>query len=812
MSFSFAKSASIVSFGLALAGIAQGQTYRQSYPLPDATDLSGLGINLMDANPTDAQFQMIQDAGFKYVRYDMTWAGIEKVKGVFDWAATDGVMAKANAHGLRVQVLLAYGNPLYTSDTGAPSTATSRAAFAAFAASAAARYTHRGIVWELYNEPNITAWWPTPNPVDYAALANATATAIRSVSSDEWIMALNTQAPVDSNTTTFNSSVINGLSLGNLDGLAYHPYTQSNPEIMVSPMANGRAMGDTANPIGHSLAQMIGEVGIPRTWTGSAAMQSVYTLRTVLTNLSQGVGYISLFSFSDISPDTTDWHATCGLTSYGANVPYPVYYAVQRMTSQLSGYKFSKRLTLASANDYCLLFSNPDNANDNKLVVWTSNASHTVTLPSSAAGFASLDLATGATGSATATPAGLAVAATGDATVYACSVANPLLDVAAKWGKLPASLVLSTKADAIDQLGSVIVSPAWATAPVGTTLKIEDVPATVAGYTRPSYTTTLSNLSALTLDSAAVQTVFNSLGALQDEMGNTRSLKLTVQLPDGSSVLQAAAVARKQTMLMYPTTPQNWQLTLRVDNPSGAAFSGSVKAYSGLVNETQPVSFAKGETYQMLFFPALTTALLANNMSFELYDNGVNPVDPGSPVVASTNGMQYRASNSTSDAGYTLTLSSAATGSTATLGYGNSTWAFIYGMAMMNIDYSFSANSGGQFIALNPTTSLNTTLFAKTPYSIGMWVNGDGSGNYLASRFVDDSAQTFQLAGPQVTWTGWRWVIIPIAGNLSNHWSGANDGVVHGNIRCRTPLLISSAGAASGGRLSVAGISVYGQK
>ena len=822
--------AALASFGLALAGLSHAQSYRDAYPLVDTNSLGGLSVNLNVIEPTDAQMQQIADAGFKFVRHDLTWEGTEKSKGVYDWRVADALMAKAKAKGLRVMMLLAYGNPLYTSDTGAPNTAASRAAYARFAAAAAARYAHQGVIWEVYNEPNLDIWWKNPNAADYAALVNATADAIRAVSADEWIVGLTTEMPSDSSRAFINAVLKAPGVLAKLDGIAFHPYTQAAPETMAAQWSEVRNTIEANRPADHPVSLMAGEVGYFRAWSGvTEDVQAAYDVRIALFNLSQGIGFTNLFNYSDLT--TGDWQATGGLTRSGGNAPYASYTSVQKTVAALKGYKFSKRLDLGRADDYCLLFSNVSDATDTRIVCWTAGAPHLMNVPSSPITFQQTALSAASAPMVmlstrshrrsvvtvlprlAASATGLAVDATGDATVFASNGPNPLLAVAAAWPKLPAALTLSTRTDAIAQLGSLLVNPAWASMPAGATLKIEDLATPVPGYNRPSFTTTLSNLSSLSLRSPTVQSAFNSLGALQDEMDKPRTLKFTISLPDGTSVTQSAAVVRKQPMAAFATTPQNGALTLRVENPTGAPFQGSVKASTGATTALQSVSFAQGETYKMAYFPTIASSLVEGDLNFGLYDFGPNAVAPSSPAVESAAQTVYRTPNFSPGNGWGLSVNgpSKSRGNVA-LGFGVADYLFITGGATVEMNYSFGAGNGSCFIALTAPAGVTSRSYAKVPLSIGMWVRGDGSRNGLRTQWVDSSNQTFQATYGTVDWTGWKWVSIPIQGNLTEHWGGANDGAVHGSIRPLTPLIFDSNGQATSGRISMFGMTIVGQK
>lgn len=53
------------------------------------------------------------------------------------------------------------------------------------------------------------------------------------------------------------------------------------------------------------------------------------------------------------------------------------------------------------------------------------------------------------------------------------------------------------------------------------------------------------------------------------------------------------------------------------------------------------------------------------------------------------------------------------------------------------------------------------------PLAIGAWVYGHGKGEWTAFTVTDGSNRTFSIYGPYVTWTGWRYVEVPISTDLT---------------------------------------------
>jgi hypothetical protein len=125
------------------------------------------------------------------------------------------------------------------------------------------------------------------------------------------------------------------------------------------------------------------------------------------------------------------------------------------------------------------------------------------------------------------------------------------------------------------------------------------------------------------------------------------------------------------------------------------------------------------------------------------------------------------------------------------------------------LDYQF--DEGWRFVRCEPEGGFH---FGARPAALGVWVYGDGSGNALRLRVRDASGQTFQPSGPNLDWTGWRWVTFDLNG-LPNaaHWGGANDGAPQGSLILDTALLLDSGKRKTAGRIYFTGVTaVYGKQ
>ena len=166
------------------------------------------------------------EAGYRLARMDLTWSAVEREAGVYDFAAYDRLVTHLTKAGARALFILDYGNPLY--DNGkSPFTEAGRVSFSRYAASAAAHFRSKGIIWEIWNEPNLAQFWkPEPNAGDYAKLALATARAVRAADPDAVILAPGSSGfPWE-----FLETVFRGGVLDHVDAISVHPYRGTPPE------------------------------------------------------------------------------------------------------------------------------------------------------------------------------------------------------------------------------------------------------------------------------------------------------------------------------------------------------------------------------------------------------------------------------------------------------------------------------------------------------------------------------------------------------------------------------------------------------
>jgi len=61
--------------------------------LPPLVVPQGVGVNIHFDRGHHADLDLIAAAGFKFIRMDLGWSGIERERGRYDWSAYDEVSA-----------------------------------------------------------------------------------------------------------------------------------------------------------------------------------------------------------------------------------------------------------------------------------------------------------------------------------------------------------------------------------------------------------------------------------------------------------------------------------------------------------------------------------------------------------------------------------------------------------------------------------------------------------------------------------------------------------------------------------------------
>ncbi len=239
----------------------------------DAAGIYSEELERTNADDGVAVAAAMRDARVGIVRQPFSWARVETAPRRLDFSVYDSVMAAAASAGLHVLPVV-MDPPAWRST--APATGRLRAMYpprdpaemASFATALARRYgpggsfwsSHPQLVpspirsWQVWNEPNIQAFWATgPDPAAYVRMLDAVGTAIRAVDPGSEIVAGG--LPYAGNGLTppeFIDAMYAGGARGSFDTIAIHPYAADVPgvlEILRRARQQLDDLGDPERPI-----------------------------------------------------------------------------------------------------------------------------------------------------------------------------------------------------------------------------------------------------------------------------------------------------------------------------------------------------------------------------------------------------------------------------------------------------------------------------------------------------------------------------------------------------------------------------------
>ncbi len=758
--------------------------------LPPPVLPQGVGVNIHFTRGHDKDLDMIAAAGFQFIRMDFSWGGTERRKGEYNWSAYDELTGNLEKRGLRAIYILDYSNGQYEDtitsrnpingevhrDTASPQKPESVAAFARWAAAAARHFHGRGIVWEIWNEPNIGFWKPKPDVKQYTALALATCRSIRAVEPDATII-----APASSTFPwPFFEELFKSGILQYLDAVSVHPYRSYSrgPETAAEDYLRLRGLIERYAPAAKKTMPIVsGEWGYATQAKGGVSLetQAAFIARQQLANLLSGVPLSIWYDWMNDGTDPDYNEHNFGTVTHDLN-PKPSYVAVQTLTRELAGYRVVRRLNIAQADDYVLFLADADG--DQKLAAWTTVQPHAVELE-------------------------LALPSSDD--VIGCDGQGHSIQTQVRQGKLtldlkdaPQYLTLKTPspkltAEACWQIDGPI--PTLVEAGAGRQV---DIPVKLQNRFNQPLRVRLN----LRWPSGSDQT---EVSLKPGEAGRaTLVLKPTRRSEDGIPLTLSAefqqnwngnqwrvitrSVERRQLLVANPLVlalvPMEGGLRLQIKNPAGSSFLGQA-----IVNgQTIPVKL-EAATPQ---FSARVTAS-ADRISAQLLGSDGQVVT--APVECTFRPLPCSDCKAVLD-GDAKVPADAHLAETNAPGDANQPYP-----TAQRLDYSF--DEGWRFVRC---VCAGSREISGHPQALGLWVYGDNSGNSLRMRLADSAGQVFQPNGPRLDWTGWRWVEFDLA-DLRNagHWGGADDGVARGQLRLDTLLLVDGSRKKTAGTIYFTG-------
>jgi len=724
--------------------------------LPELGMPESFGVNIHFTSADGKQLEALSGSGVRFIRMDFGWGGTERSQGEYDFGAYDRLVGDMSKLGIRCLLILDYSNRLY--DGGlSPHTEEGRGAFARWAAAGAAHFKGKGILWEIWNEPNISQFWkPRPNADDYSKLALVTIEAIRKADPEAFIMAPASSAfPWE-----FFEAMGRAGVFGKLGALSVHPYRQQNPETAEADYCRLRLLLEQYAP-GRKLAIVSGEWGYSTAWGGmNDEKQANYLVRQRLMNLWMGVPLSIWYDWHDDGPDPKEPEHHFG-TVYLYFRPKPSYIAGKVLAETLGGYRYVRREVGEGSDDYLLLFRKGDDA---ALVVWNSKEGNVLTLRDDLGPFALVSR-----------EGKRKVIGPGSEVSLGASPQYIHLD-RAKGARLawwqPAETMTVLGSDGRGPINVVFDAPA------GQAVKGR-VEVTAEGDD------TVIGRGVVEVRGGRKQTI--SVPVRYPRRDRRASLATVHVILEGEKESQTGYVwlLSGNPLGVWVLPPVGREAAVLLENPSGQGIGGELHVKAGGTTAKSGFRMQSGQTQTVVTVPLAGAVSGTESIVAEVVDgSGQLVAQPGavrwaaSPKVSRDSAWRAIVDGDSKVPGKADVSVSAVKASCPQAGF----------EVAVEVRYRFG--SGWRYIAVSPPA--DGAKIEGKPTKVGMWIHGDVSGNTLRCRYVDSSGQTFQPTYGEVTWKGWKWIEMPMDGREAGHWGGAKDGEVHYPIRWDAVFLIDN--------------------
>ena len=730
--------------------------------LPSLTVPDGLGVNIHFTGAPARDLDLLQAAGFRFIRMDFTWEGIERQKGVYNFEPYDQLTDALERRGIRALYILDYSNPLYEKDRSVR-TEEGRQAFARFAATAAQRYAGRGIVWELWNEPNISFWQPQPSVNDYMVLAKAVFPAIRAADPRAFCVAPATSAiPLDFLESCFKKGL-----LQLVDAITVHPYRQQPPETVPDDILRLRALIARYRPDKPDLAILSGEWGYSSAWINfDEQRQGQYLPRQFLVNLSLGIPVSIWYYWHDDGADPKDPEHHFGTVTLDY-APKPAYVAMSRLVGALRGMHFVKRLESAS-DDWLLLFTD---GTKYTIAAWTTGPAHEIKL---------LPWRT------------LALSGEVQYAPIPPGARNILAEAA--WTAIPHCAAVMCGA------GFVLIPTPNVRIQVRNPFD-KDITAGFSATPSDGVRGQFNQDSRLSLRPGQVANFeWQGVGSRRDT--DRLTVKIEANVAGFRSSQVVTYLVRNPISLSLAPFGERLRAVVHIDEP----FEGDLDIHAGGRTVTYSANIVHGGGTAKPVDPRdgkPMTTLKSGNRSLLSLPEGLDMLDQrmrlvlrvGDRIVADSGTMYCHPLKVSADKVQPINDGDPKVPAEIKLDAVEDKVP-VAGSGL-RLTYDFEA--GWKFVRIAPPADV--PIVGK-PVEIGVWVKGDGSSNLLRMRFRDANNRYFQPEFGAIDFTGWRYLTAPLNNPNVGTWDGKPDvlDIVY-PIRLNTYILLDSTQSKTSGEV-----------
>jgi len=366
---------------LAVSALAQESKYDPNNVLPSRTLNAPFGINFKTDSYTIANLDAIHKMGFRAYRRGIYWNSVEKKKGEYDFSQWDAQIAHSKKLGLKPLLVFFGGNKLYNAKGAiAFRDDATRKAFAKFVGATVGHYKGQGIMFEIWNEPNVRTFWHKEGKAngpefaqEYVDLVKDCMAEIKKADPEAFVVAGSVSNYWQPSYEWTEHCFKKGILETGINAWSVHPYGVKTPEDFKVGHDITRDLlkkyGHPDMPMlqterGFSISKTTGGAYADEGWSGGPANQA---------EVFQAWNLVRQFMVDQMCNIRLEiWYEFDGekFGIMGDMAKRPGHKAAKVMLQQMDGYKYVKRLASDYKNDYALLFEKEDGAM--KLVVWTA--------------------------------------------------------------------------------------------------------------------------------------------------------------------------------------------------------------------------------------------------------------------------------------------------------------------------------------------------------------------------------------------------------------------------------------------------------
>lgn len=340
----------------------------------------------------------LKSNGYGVVRVEAEWSLIEQTAGVYLFNTPsldlDTWINDILSNSMKCICMLKSSNLALYPDTDTMATVAARTAFSNYVHATVRRYSGKGIMWEIWNEPPSTMTY-------YLTLVQVVSPIIRQYDPSGLILAPTIDSLNASSITRLGDYMTDGL-LDYIDAISIHNYQASVPESGTSNYNAVRDLLGSHNrknfPIvctewAYSLYNWFDSTALNLTETE----QAHYAVRAIMNSLINGVVYhiwhqyyngvnetiVPVTPLSPADPNYADYilaqEANFGLIKHDKTTLKPVYNALKTLGTTLGNYSFVRIINTPDPADRVYLLRNKNG--EMALALWSTNAtSHAINL------------------------------------------------------------------------------------------------------------------------------------------------------------------------------------------------------------------------------------------------------------------------------------------------------------------------------------------------------------------------------------------------------------------------------------------------